>query len=456
MLATEPPRGPGNERIAILDKPLPKCDRPKPDRIEPEFHYHRLRKAIHLVCVIIFFILPLSSLMRFDIPKQRFYFFGYELWISEFAIVFFSMMFLMFVLAAMAMFYGRVYCGYLCPQMIFSEASLALESKLQRTVNKYVRWNAKKRNLLSKSLFYLISGLGSTVLAFVFIAYFVEPRDLLHRLMSLDIKTTGGFAGAVTTLLVLLDFLFLRQRFCTAVCPYGYLQGMLGDGDTLIVQYRDENRECIECKKCVRVCHMGIDIRTSPYQIECIHCGECIDACVDVLARLGKQGLIHYVWGEQGEELGTGEKTWYQKLGLRDAKRVVVLLIILIYAAALFTALSMRRAVLVQISPMRATLYRQDQSGTVYNRFRLQVANRSHKQQTVVLGIDGLPGTNFVSFENAVVVDSGQTLEREFEIAAPPSAPLAPGVNHFRLVSRVGNERDSVEETFITPFQDSR
>ncbi len=298
--------------------------------------------------------------------------------------------------------------------------------------------------------------MASVVLAFVFISYFVEPRDLLHRLMSLDIKTAGGIAGAVTTLLTLLDFLFLRQRFCTTVCPYGYLQGMLGDGNTLIVHYRDEARECIECKKCVRVCHMGIDIRTSPYQIECIHCGECIDACVDVLGRLGKQGLIHYAWGEQGEMLGTGDKTWYQKLGLRDAKRVVVLLIILCYGAGLFTALSMRRAVLVQISPVRETLYRLDQSGTVYNRFQLKVANRSHQQQTVVLGIEGLPGTNFVSFENAVVVDGGQTLEREFEIAAPSSAPLIAGVNHFRLVSRVGSEKDAVEETFITPFKASR
>jgi hypothetical protein len=177
---------------------------------------------------------------------------------------------------------------------------------------------------------------------------------------------------------------------------------------------------------------------------------------VDVLGRLGKQGLIHYVWGEHGEKLGTGEKTWYQKLGVRDAKRVVELLIILFYAVGLFTALSMRRAVLVQIAPIRATLYRQDQSGTVYNRFRVKVANRSNKQQTVVLWIDGLPGTNYASFENALVVDGGQTMEREFEIAAPASASLAPGVNHFRLVSRVGDEKDSVEQTFITPFKDSR
>jgi len=447
----------GNPDISVSTGPLPKCDR-KPPLPPPQnaSAYHRFRKAIHLGCVVVFFALPFGNLMRADIPHQRFYFFGYELWISEFSIIFFSLMFLMFIVAAMAMLYGRVYCGYLCPQMIFSEASLALESKLTRMVNKHVRWSALPRKLLSQFLFYSIATLASVILAFVFISYFVEPRDLLHRLLAFDIKTAGGVAGATTTLLALLDFLFLRQRFCTTVCPYGYLQGMLGDGDTLIVQYRDEGRECIECKKCVRVCHMGIDIRTSPYQIECIHCGECIDACVDVLGRLGKQGLIHYVWGEQGEVLGTGDKSWYQKIGLRNGKRVVVLLIILFYAAGLFTALSMRRAVLVRIAPDRTTMYRLGKDGTVYNRFRLQVANRGHEQAIAQFSIEGLPGTSFVDFENAMVVNAGQTAEREVEIAGPPSAPLIPGVNHFLLVSRVGNEKEAVEETFITPSKDSR
>lgn len=447
---------PGSPNVSVSRKPLPKCERNPPAPPQESLSFHRFRKAIHLVCVVIFFGLPFLNLMRADIPHQRFYFFGYELWISEFSIIFFSLMFLMFVVAAMAMLYGRVYCGYLCPQMIFSEASLALESKLTRTVNKYVRWGARPRKLLSKCLFYSIAAAASVVLAFVFISYFVEPRDLLHRLLSLDIRTAGGIAGASTTLLTLLDFLFLRQRFCTTVCPYGYLQGMLGDGDTLIVHYRDENRECIECKKCVRICHMGIDIRTSPYQIECIHCGECIDACVDVLGRLGKQGLIHYVWGEHGEKLGAGNRPWYQKLGLRNAKRVVVLLIILCYGAGLFTALSMRRAVLVRIAPDRTTMYRLGKDGTVYNRFRLQVANRGHEQAITQFSIEGLPGATFVGFENAVVVNAGQTLEQAVEIAAPKSAAVPPGVNHFRVVSRVGSERDVFEETFITPSTDSR
>ncbi len=448
---------PGNPNAAsVPSKPVTKCDRRPPVPPPQSFSVHRFRKVIHLICVLIFFALPFANLMRFDIPHQRFYFFSYELWISEFSVIFLSLMFLMFIVAAMAMLYGRVYCGYLCPQMIFSEASIALESKLTRTVNKYVRWSAPSRKFLSRILFYAIAAMGSIVLAFAFISYFVEPRDLLHRLLQLDVRTTGGIAGATTTLLTLLDFLFLRQRFCTTVCPYGYLQGMLGDGDTLIVHYRDEDRECIECKKCVRVCHMGIDIRTSPYQIECIHCGECIDACADVLARLGKEGLIHYVWGEQGEKLGAGDKSWYEKIGLRNAKRAVVLLIILCYGAALFTALSMRRSVLVRIAPDRTTMYRVGNDGTVYNRFRVQVANRRHQQAIAQFTIDGLPGTHFVGFENAVVVNGGDTMQQEFEIAAPASVHIPPGVNHFRLISTVGNDRDVFEETFITPMQDPR
>ena len=445
---------PANPNVSVSTKTLPKCDR-QPPLGENSFSFHRVRKLIHLACVLVFLALPFGNLMRFDVPRQRFYFFGHELWISEFSIIFFSLMFLMFIVAAMAMLYGRVYCGYLCPQMIFSEVAITLESKINRTVNKYVRWGATGRKTLSRLVFYGIAAVASVVLAFVFISYFVEPHDLVHRLARFDLKTAGGIAGASTTLLTLLDFLFLRQRFCTTVCPYGYLQGMLGDGDTLIVHYRDENRECIECKKCVRVCHMGIDIRTSPYQIECIHCGECIDACADVLNRLGKQGLIHYVWGEQGERLETEQGSWYRKLGLRNAKRFVVLLIILFYAAGLFTALSMRRTVLVHISPDRATMYRVGKDGAVYNRFRLQLANRGREQAIAQLSIEGLPGTRLVGFENALIVSPGETIQASFEIEAPPTAKLSPGVNHFRLFSTVGNDKEVFEETFITPAGDS-
>jgi polyferredoxin len=441
----------------ILDpKMAPDCAR----RNVPPPHsdlYHRVRKAVHLFCVLIFFALPLSNMMRFDIPRQRFYFFGQELWISEFATIFFTLMFLMFCIVAMSMLYGRIYCGYLCPQMIFSEASLAAETRIKKWVTKHLDWPVKYRNLLSRLLFYVVVTLASIVLAFVFISYFVEPRDLVHRLLSFDIKTAGGIAGAVTTVLTLIDFLFLRQRFCTTVCPYGYLQGMLADGDTLLVQYRDETHECIECKKCVRICHMGIDIRTSPHQIECIHCGECIDACVDVLGRLGKQGLIHYVWGETGERLGETEKSKniFYRLGFRNAKRIVVSLVVLTYGAAIFTAFAVRSLVLVQISPDRSVLYRTMPDGTIYNTFRLNVANRGRKQATVVLSIMDLPAAHFLSFENAIVLNPEATKQVMFDIGAPPDGPLKAGVNHFKIISQAGNDKTEFEETFIMPFKNS-
>ena len=414
--------------------------------------WHRLRKLVHLFCFLAFAALPFFNVMRFDIPRQRFYFAGYELWINEFAIVFFALMFLMFLVVVSSVFYGRVYCGYLCPQMIFSEASLNLESRLRRwVVKKFIGWSPRSRTGLQRALFYGIVAMASVFLAFIFISYFVEPRDVLRSLLTLDIRTAGGISGAAVTLVAFLDFSLVRLRFCTTVCPYGYLQGMLSDGDTLLVQYRDDPQECIECKKCVRVCGMGIDIRDSPYQIECIHCGDCIDACVDVLGRLGKEGLIHYVWGEKGETLGTAGKTWYQRLGIRNAKRVVVLLVVLCYAGGLYTALAMRRTVLVRIPPDRATMYRLGSDGTVYNRFRLQAANRGHQQATLILSIEGLPGARFDSIDSAVVLSPGQNLQREFEIAVPASAGVPQGVNHFRILSRAGAEHDEFDETFITP-----
>jgi len=398
--------------------------------------YHRIRKAVHLACFCIFLALPFCNVIRFDIPRQRFYFAGYELWINEFAIIFFSLMFLMFVVVLSSVVYGRVYCGYLCPQMIFSESSITIEDWLRRKINKHLAGlRATTRKRLWRALFYLVLADISVFLAFIFISYFVPPRDLFARLTAFDLHTAGGIAGASVTLLTFLDFTLVRQRFCTTVCPYGYLQGMLGDDKTLLVVYRDQARECIECKKCVRVCLMGIYIRNSPYQIECVHCGECIDACEDVMRRIGKQGLIHYTWG-----------------GIRDARRVVVMLVLAFYASGLFVALSMRRSVLVQLQPERMTLYRRDAAGVVYNTFRLKVANRSHSGDSLTLWAEGLPGARLTLASNPLPLRAGDTRELRFDVAAQPFAG-AQEVNHFRIVAQAAHarERSTFDETFLMP-----
>ncbi|MBL8187193.1 MAG: 4Fe-4S binding protein [Acidobacteria bacterium] len=419
--------------------------------------YHRYRRAIQFACFLIFVALPFFNVMRFDIPRQRFYFAGYELWISEFGILFFSLLFLLYVIAAASMLYGRIYCGYFCPQMIFSEASLAVEDRLKKFINKrFIKLPAKRRQLMSSVSFYTVLLVASVFLAFVFISYFVEPRDLLGRLLTLDIRTAGGIAGAATTLIVFLDFAFVRQTFCKTICPYGYLQGMLGDKETLLVQYRDgqgTEKVCIECKKCVRVCHMGIDIRNSPYQIECIHCGECIDACEDVLSRLGKPGLIHYAWGEKGELLTDKKTAFWRRIGLRDAKRVIVALVLLFYASGLFVVLSMRDNVLVRIAPVRSELYRLGDDGRVYNKFRMTVANRQSKDAELMLSLENLPGAQ-LQLDQPLKLKPAEERQLQFEISVPPQS-LPPGVNHFQITSRVepGGETTNNKMTFITPTE---
>lgn len=388
----------------------------------PEFH--KIRKTVHGICFLLFILLPFLDIVRFDIPRQRFYFAGRELWIDEFGIIFSALMFLMFVVVAFSVLYGRVYCGYLCPQMIFSEWSVWLEQKLRRR---------------SKVWFYAILGVASVFLAFVFVSYFVAPGDLLGRLLSLDIRTAAGITGAAVTLLTFLDFTIVRQKFCTTVCPYGYLQAMLEDRNTLLVHYRDPEQTCIQCKKCVRVCPMGIDIRNSPHQIECIHCGECIDACTAVLARLKRPTLIHYTWGTGGEKLGD-PAPWWRRIGFRDPRRVVVGLVVLFYAAGLATALAMRRDVLVRIAPVRTTLYTIDAAGRVANHFRITVANRGKHRAEVPLSAEGLPGAE-VHYRAAVA--PGETARGEFDV----SAPAGDEVRHFVIVA--GGEKFPM--TFLGP-----
>jgi polyferredoxin len=239
--------------------------------------------------------------------------------------------------------------------------------------------------ILHRGTFLAIVGAASTFLAFIFISYFVSPRDVLKSLLSFDIRTAAGISGAAVTLITFLDFTLVRLKFCTTVCPYGYLQGMLSDKNTLLVHYRDDSHACIDCKKCVRVCPMGIDIRKSPFQIECVHCADCVDACGEIMAKLHQPNLIHYAWGEKGPLSSERKQPW-------DARRVIVLVLLLCYASGLGVALTLRRPVLVHVVPERAKLYRVGDDGRVYNQFRYTIANRGSKPATINFSVHDLPG----------------------------------------------------------------
>ena len=128
----------------------------------------------------------------------------------------------------------------------------------------------------------------------------------------------------------------------------------------------------------------------------------------------------------------------------------------LLYGIGLYVAISMRRAVLVKIAPDRTTMYQVASDGTIANKFRLQIANRGHEQATVILSIEDLRGATLADTENAIVVNPGGTVQKEFEVVVPASAGTPAGVNHFQLVARVGQDKDSFPQTFITPMKDSQ
>ena len=436
------------------------ASKPKVERLPPlppqDTVYRRIRKRVHVACVLAFVAAPFSNLMRFDVPRQRFYFAGVELWISEFAIIFFAIMLLMFVIAASAIIHGRIYCSYACPQMIFSEWSQSVEAWAKRMALKVLKTASPSlRKAAAAAVFYGVLLLASVFLAFVFTAYFIEPRDLLGRLLRFDLATVGGITGATVTVITFLDFTFVRQKFCTTVCPYGYIQGMLQDQHTLLVSYQDgkgENRDCIDCKKCVRVCEMGIDIRDSAFQIECVHCGDCIDACEDILRKVGKPGLIHYTWGDQPKAVV--REPWYMRWGFRDAKRVGVLLILAFYLTGLALALSLRRPVLVEINPDRSIMFRVLEDGRIANLIRLKLANRTGKPVQVRLWVEGLPGADLALPVNPVALQPGETFERTVELRAPMGDD-GQDVHHIRILaqSNAARSSDAEELTFITPLK---
>jgi polyferredoxin len=186
-----------------------------------------------------------------------------SLYINEFAILFLTMMFVWILVAAMAMIYGRFWCGYLCPQMIFSEAANGLEKRINRMVNRKFLEPRTRRAARSFHCPVLRRSAAWVHLLHLRLRLVFRPaRRPVPSPDHLDMRTAGGITGASVTLITVLDFAFFRTRFCTAICPYGYLQNMLADKHTLLVHFQeDSSGKCILCQKCVRACPMGIDIR---------------------------------------------------------------------------------------------------------------------------------------------------------------------------------------------------
>jgi cytochrome c oxidase accessory protein FixG len=381
----------------------------------------------------------------FDLGTRRFYIFGLVLYPQDFIYLTGLL-----VISALSLFLftavaGRLWCGYTCPQTVYTEIFLWIEHKLEGDRMARMRLDAappSANKLLRKGSKHFVWIALSLWTGFTFVGYFSPIRALgtefLHaQVTSWEVFWTFfyGFAtyGAAG---------FMREQVCKYMCPYARFQSAMFDRDTLIVTYdtaRGEPRgrrarsadpatldlgACIDCTLCVQVCPTGIDIRKG-LQYECIGCGACVDVCDTVMDKMGyARGLIKYSTENAIEQRWSRTQIWRRVL--RPRVLVYSAILAAISLAVVFN-LAMRTPFRVDVVRDRGTLARVVNGGLVENVYQLQIMNATESAQRYRITATGLPGLSVVT-DDTVMVDATQSRWVALRLQLPPDA--APAGSH--------------------------
>ena len=323
-----------------------------------------------------------ESALRFDVPTLKLYFFGSVIWVSE--AYFFLLVFLLFAVAVMlfTVLYGRIWCGWMCPQTVLSDFSRSIER-----LSAWFSGHPIVRSAISHTLLAIFSALVAANL----IAYFVSPSDLTADILSRSVGPWTFWSWIFFSALIYLNLAFIRQRFCASVCPYGRFQSAFFDQGSLTIAF-DTSRsdECMGCEACVRTCPAGIDIRDG-LQIECINCAECIDSCSRQRERYGKDTLVDY-------RRGAGDPAGQARIRPR-----VLLLSLLFSAIAVLFLYQIYIRVPVDFWVFRDEKQSYHQIGiqdNMLNAYSLQIENRSLSPGIYQLSISGIKDAELVITRN--------------------------------------------------------
>ncbi len=408
--------------------------------------------------------------MLFDLEARRFYIFGLVLYPQDviyLAGILIISALLLFLFTAVA---GRQWCGYACPQTVYTEIYLWIEHKIEGDRSARMRLDAasmsagKLARKTAKQLAWIAVGLWT---GFTFVGYFTPIRELAGHVLSWTLGPWETFWIFFYGFATYGNGGYMREQVCKYMCPYARFQSAMFDKDTLIVTYdakRGEPRgsrsrkadhkalglgDCVNCTLCVQVCPTGIDIRNG-LQYECISCAACVDVCDDVMDKVGyPRGLIRYSTEHALEEGWGGSQI------LRHILRPRVLIYSAILAAitvALVASLALRTPFKVDIVRDRATLARIVQGGKIENIYRLQIMNAQEQAQTYTVTADGLPGLELLTDtpERTISVGPAATLWVPVRLQAPYDAGK-PGSNeiHFLVRSPQGEVRE--KSVFMFP-----
>jgi cytochrome c oxidase accessory protein FixG len=377
---------------------------------KPKGRFYTIRTWVSRGFFALFFSLPFIKmngrpLFLFNIPEAKFIIFGKIFWPQDFFIFGVTMItFIVFIVLFTAAF-GRLFCGWVCPQTIFMEmlfrkVEYAIEGDAakQRLLNNSP-WTAEK--IIRKSAKHIAFYLLSFIIANFFLAYIIG-MDELEKLISEPVRDHIGSLVALLGFSTVFYFVYIyfREQVCTVICPYGRLQSVLLDPNSMIVAYdykRGEPREkfkkikneeihagdCIDCFQCVKVCPTAIDIRNGT-QMECVGCTACIDACDKMMDGVGRpRGLIRYA-SENG--IAKGAK-------LRYTGRMKFYTVLLILLAGLLTILLIsRKDVDGTIVRAQGFLYQERGEDSISNLYTIKVINKTLKDIPLTLRLENMPG----------------------------------------------------------------
>ena len=404
------------------------------------------------------------QMVLFDLEVKRFYLFGLVLYPQDFiyltGLLIISALSL-FLFTAVA---GRLWCGFACPQTVYTEIFLWIEHRIEGDRSARLRldnggWTAEK--LWKKSAKQSAWIAVSLWTGFTFVGYFVPIRQLGAELLALHGPwqmfwvlfygfATYGNAG------------FLREQVCKYMCPYARFQSAMFDKDTLIVTYdtqRGEPRgarskkvdpkaaglgDCIDCSLCVQVCPVGIDIRNG-LQYECIGCGLCVDACNSVMDKVGApRGLIRYATPN-----GMASR-WSTAQMLRRVARPRVLIYVgalVVLSVALVASMALRTPLKVDVVSDRAVLARIVSGGQLENLYRLQIMNATEAPQRYRISASGLEGLTVAAEDRETEVDATQARWVPVRLRIPYGAAAAGSHTvHFTVEAQGGVPARVVEK----------
>ncbi len=378
-----------------------------------------------------------------DLPGRRFFFFMIEIWPHEFYFIAGLL-----IMAGLGLFLftsaaGRVWCGYACPQTVWTDLFILVERWIEGDRNARIRlhrqpWNWEK--LIKNGVkwwVWLLIGLA-TGGAWVF--YFTDAPTLLRDLVTFQAHPAAYITMLILTFTTFFFGGFAREQICIYACPWPRIQAAMVDEDTLTIGYRDwrgeprgkqtvaGNGDCIDCMACVNVCPMGIDIRDGQ-QMACITCGLCIDACNDVMDRIGKpRDLIGYLalTDETRERAGQPPKSVWAHVF-----RVRTMLYTVLWAGVgigLVVALFLRSPIDVSVTPVRNPTYVTLSDGSIRNAYDLRLRNMqgADAQFTLAVTSDVLVGMSLEGAEElTVTVPANETMQQRVYLTAAPNSEAA-------------------------------